>query len=77
MNFREGRTTGWHMHNCDQLLIVTSGSGIVATKHDQHEINVGDVVHIKAGERYWHGAKADTTIGHITVTLVGGRVTHG
>ena len=36
----------------------------------EREINVGDVAHIKAGERHWHGAKADTTMGHITITLV-------
>ena len=36
----------------DQLLIVTSGSGMVETGHEQHEINVGDVVHIRAGERH-------------------------
>ena len=41
------------------------------------EINVGDVVHIKAGERHWHGAKADTTMGHITITAVGSQATHG
>ena len=69
VNFSEGCTTGWHTHNCDQLLIVTSGSGMVATEDDQREITVGDVVHIEAGERHWHGAKADTTMGHITVTL--------
>jgi hypothetical protein len=69
VNFSGGCTTGWHTHNCDQLLIATSGSGMVATEHDQREITVGDVVHIKAGERHWHGAKADTTMGHITVTL--------
>ena len=68
VNFSQGCTTGWHTHTCDQLLIVTSGSGMVATEHEQHEINVGDVVHIKAGERHWHGAKADTTMGHITIT---------
>jgi quercetin dioxygenase-like cupin family protein len=77
VNFSRGCTTGWHTHNCDQLLIVTSGSGMVATEHDQREITVGDVVHIKAGERHWHGAKADTTMGHITVTLVGSQATHG
>ena len=38
--------------SCDQLLNVTSGSGMVATEHEQHEINVRDVVHIKAGERH-------------------------
>jgi hypothetical protein len=37
-------------HSCDQILVVTSGSGMAATEHEQHEINVGDVVHVKAGE---------------------------
>ena len=60
-----------------QILVVTSGSGMVATEHEQLEINVGDVVHIKAGERHWHGAKADTTMGHITITAVGGQAAWG
>jgi len=48
VNFSQGCTTGWHTHSCDQILVVTSGSGMVATEHEQREINVGDVVHIKA-----------------------------
>ena len=71
VNFSQGCNTGWHVHDCDQILIVTSGSGLVATESEQREINVGDVAHIKAGERHWHGAKADTTMGHITITLAG------
>lgn len=77
VNFREGATTGWHTHDCDQILVVTAGSGMVATDKDQREITVGDVVHIKAGERHWHGAKANTTMSHITVTTVGSKSTHG
>jgi len=77
VNFSQGCTTGWHTHTCDQILVVTSGSGMVATEHEQREINVGDVVHIKAGERHWHGAKANTTMGHITITAVGGQATWG
>jgi quercetin dioxygenase-like cupin family protein len=77
VNFSQGCTTGWHTHDCDQVLIVTSGSGMVATEHEQREINVGDVAHVKAGERHWHGAKADTTMGHITITLVGSKATWG
>ena len=46
VNFSQGCTTGWHTHNCDQVLIVTSGSGMVATEAEQREIKVGDVVHI-------------------------------
>jgi quercetin dioxygenase-like cupin family protein len=70
VNFSEGCTTGWHTHNCDQLLIVTSGSGMVATEQDQREIAVDDVVHIKP-------VSAIGMEGHITVTLVGSQATHG
>ena len=49
-------------------MVVTLGSGIVATETEQQEINVGDVVHIKAGENHWHGAKADSYMSHITIT---------
>ena len=77
VNFSRGCNTGWHTHDCDQVLIVTHGSGLVATEHEQREINVGDVAHIKAGERHWHGAKADSTMGHITITLAGSKATWG
>jgi quercetin dioxygenase-like cupin family protein len=77
VNFSQGCNTGWHTHDCDQILIVTSGSGWVANTQEQKEIKVGDVVQIKAGERHWHGAKADTTLGHITITLVGSQATWG
>ena len=71
VNFSQGCTTGWHTHTCDQILVVVSGSGMVATEGGTpQEINVGDVVHIKAGERHWHGAKKDSTMGHITITAV-------
>lgn len=75
VNFTNGSTTGWHVHDCDQILVVTSGSGVVATEDEEIEISVGDVVHIEAGENHWHGAKADTTLGHITVTAAGSKAT--
>ena len=77
VNFSQGCNTGWHIHDCDQLLIVVSGSGWVATEHERKEIKIGDVAHVKAGERHWHGAKEDTTMGHITITLVGGKAVWG
>lgn len=76
VNFRVGATPGWHTHDCDQILVVTSGRGTVATEKEEREITVGDVVHIKAGERHWHGAKADWPMSHITVTTVGSKSTH-
>jgi hypothetical protein len=48
------------------LVVMTSGSGMVANEHEQREIKVGDVVYIKAGERHWHGAKANTSTNAIT-----------
>ena len=76
VNFSAGATTGWHVHDCDQILVVTAGRGIVASETEEREITVGDVVHIKAGERHWHGAKADSTMSHITVTTAGGTSKH-
>jgi quercetin dioxygenase-like cupin family protein len=76
VNFSIGATTGWHVHDCDQILVVTAGSGIVASETEEREITVGDVVHIKAGERHWHGARADSPMSHITVTTAGGKSKH-
>ena len=76
VNFSAGATTGWHVHDSDQILVVTAGRGIVASESEQREISVGDVVHIKAGERHWHGAKADTTLSHITITTSGASSKH-
>ena len=77
VNFSQGCNTGWHVHDCDQILIVVSGSGYVTNETGQREINVGDVAHVKAGERHWHGAKAGTTMGHITITLAGSEAVWG
>ena len=76
VNFSPGATTGWHAHDSDQILVVTAGKGVVANETEEREITVGDVVHIKAGERHWHGAKPDTTLSHITVTTSGGVSKH-
>lgn len=70
VSFTEGSTTGWHVHDHDQILVVTAGEGIVADDQGEYEIKVGDVVHIKAGDRHWHGAKANTTMAHITIQPV-------
>ena len=76
VNFKVGATTGWHAHDCDQLLVVTAGKGFVATESEQREVAVGDVVHILAGERHCHGATADAALSHITVTTVGSTSKH-
>ena len=74
VNFKVGATTGWHVHDCDQILVVTAGKGKVATEKEERDISVGDVVHIKAGEKHWHGASANSAMSHITVTTAGGQI---
>jgi quercetin dioxygenase-like cupin family protein len=74
VNFRVGATTGWHVHDCDQILIVTAGKGKAANEQEEREITVGDVVHIKAGKRHWHGATAESPMSHITVTTAAGQL---
>ena len=76
VNFSVGATTGWHVHDCDQILVVTAGRGFVASETEEREITVGDVVHIKAGERHLHGVRAESPMSHITVTTAGGRSKH-
>src|SRR3981081_4943163 len=51
VNFSQGCNTGWHVHDCDQILIVTSGAGIGATEHEQGGSNAGARRHIKASDR--------------------------
>ena len=68
VNFHRGATTGWHAHSSDQILVITSGVGIVANENEEREVTVGDVVHISAGERHWHGAKKESYMSHITIT---------
>ena len=67
VNFERGATTGWHTHTSDQILVITSGVGIVANESEEREVTVGDVVHILEGENHWHGAKKESYMSHITI----------
>jgi quercetin dioxygenase-like cupin family protein len=58
VNFSVGATTGWHVHDCDQILVVTAGKGVVANETEEREITVGDVVHIKAASATGTAARA-------------------
>jgi quercetin dioxygenase-like cupin family protein len=68
VNFQKGAQTGWHRHSSDQILVITTGNGIVADETHEVEVGVGDVVQIMAGENHWHGASANGYMGHITIT---------
>lgn len=67
VNFGPGVRNRLHVHDCEQVLIVTAGKGIVATESEQRAVTVGDVVLFAAGEKHWHGAAEDSAFSHIYV----------
>lgn len=73
VNFGRGVRNKFHMHESDQILIVTSGKGIVATEHEQRTVTAGDVIIFPKGQKHWHGACEDSEFSHIFVTRKGGK----
>jgi quercetin dioxygenase-like cupin family protein len=72
VTFHFGARNKLHHHDTDQLLVVTSGEGIVATETEEVEVAAGDIIHIPAGERHWHGAREGATFAHISILTPGG-----
>jgi quercetin dioxygenase-like cupin family protein len=75
VNFGKGARTKWHSHTSDQILIIMSGKGVVATEQEEHIVTPGMVAHSPADEKHWHGATPDSAMSHITVTAVGQKYT--
>ncbi len=73
VNFGRGVRNKFHAHESDQILIVTAGTGIVATEHEQRTVTVGDVILFSKGEKHWHGATKDSEFSHIFITKTGGK----
>ena len=71
--FDSGSRNKFHKHSGDQILIITEGTGKVATDNEVLTVAEGDVVLIPAGENHWHGAPDSTSMAHITVTVKGSK----
>ena len=68
VTFEPGARTAWHTHPLGQILIVTTGRGLIQTWDGPiREIWPGDVVWIPPGEKHWHGAKATSAMTHIAI----------
>ena len=59
INFGLGVKNKLHAQDGEQILLITGGVGIVATENEEHEVKVGDIVYVPAGEKHWHGAKPE------------------
>ncbi len=65
VNFSKGARNKFHTHSKDQVLLVSSGRGIVATEKEKRTVEVGDIIHIPAGVKHWHGATEDSDFAHV------------
>ena len=71
VKFSAGSRNKFHKHSGDQILVITEGTGKVATDHETISVTEGDVVLIPASENHWHGAPDSTSMAHITITVGG------
>ena len=71
VSFAIGARNKWHTHSGDQVLFVTYGVGYVADEKQQLEIHTGDIVHVVANEKHWHGATDHSAMSHISLTKKG------
>jgi len=71
VTFESGAKNHWHTHTTEQVLIVTDGNGIVATREEELLVRVGDIVLIEPNELHWHGAQPDSSMTHLAVLLPG------
>jgi len=59
VTFQPGERTRWHTHEGIQMLYITGGSGIVATRDEEREVSEGDLIMFPPGEEHWHGTRDD------------------
>jgi quercetin dioxygenase-like cupin family protein len=68
VTFEPSARTAWHTHPLGQVLIVTTGYGLVQREGGPiEEIRPGDVVWFEPGEKHWHGASPTTAMTHIAI----------
>jgi mannose-6-phosphate isomerase-like protein (cupin superfamily) len=68
--FTPGARTFWHYHEKGQILTVTTGSGLVCSEgQPPRRLQVGDMVHVPANEKHWHGGTNSTCMAHTAISL--------
>jgi len=66
VTFEPGGHTELHVHELDQILVITDGTGVIGTPTDLLHVAVGDVVVVPAGEEHFHGA-LDGRMSHLAI----------
>lgn len=76
VTFEPGCRNNWHIHHAHkgggQMLLVTAGEGWYQEwGKPARKLKAGDVVHIPAGAKHWHGAAADSWFQHLAIEVPG------
>jgi quercetin dioxygenase-like cupin family protein len=76
VTFEPGCRNNWHIHHADkgggQMLLCTAGEGWYQEwGKPARKLKPGDVVHIPAGVKHWHGAAADSWFQHLAIEVPG------
>jgi quercetin dioxygenase-like cupin family protein len=71
VTFGPGARLNFHSHTFEQILYVTEGKGIVATRSEEKTVTPGAIVFIAPGEVHWHGATKDSSFSHIAIQKPG------
>ena len=76
VTFEPGCRNHWHIHHAKsgggQMLIVTAGRGYYQEwGQPARELHPGDVVHIPANVKHWHGAAPTEWFQHLAVEVAG------
>jgi quercetin dioxygenase-like cupin family protein len=68
--FEPGARTYWHSHVGGQVLMATTGRGMVETRDgDLVVLRAGDVVWAPPGEVHWHGAAPGSFLAHTAISI--------
>lgn len=74
VTFEPGCHNNWHIHHADknggQMLLCTAGAGYYQEwGKEPRKLQPGDVVHIPAGVKHWHGASPDSWFTHLAIEV--------
>lgn len=70
VEFAPGARTHWHRHDGVQVLVVLSGC--CRFQHENgplRKAETGEVIHIPAGEKHWHGAAPEGPMVHLAINI--------
>ena len=76
VTFEPGCRNNWHIHHASkgggQMLVCVAGRGWYQEEGKPAvEMRPGDVVHIPANVKHWHGAAADSWFAHLAFEIAG------